>query len=365
MKVKAAIATGQLQPLVIDEVDLDGPREGEVLIEIKSAGLCHTDQMLIDGSRDWPDYPVILGHEGAGIVREVGPGVDRLTPGDAVIPLAMPECGECPPCRSDKSNLCDHYFKPNPRKPFSWQGRPVASFISLGTFAQFVTVRAFQVARIRDDAPLDQVCCMGCAGITGIGAALNTAKVAPGSSVAVFGLGGIGLNVIDGARLAGAGTIIGIDTNPDKQGPARKAGMTHFLDARDYQGDSVVEAIHKITGGGADYAFECVGHPVLAQQAVDSTRMGWSMAVMLGIMPGAVTDTIPIRPRSVQAGRWVTGSYLGNVKSLSQFPQLVDWYVDGKLTQDNLISHRIGLEQINEGFDLLKSGQAGRVVIDF
>ncbi|AJE49181.1 zinc-binding dehydrogenase [Celeribacter indicus] len=365
MKVKAAIATGQLQPLVVDEVDLDGPREGEVLIEIRSAGLCHTDQMLIDGSRDWPNYPVILGHEGAGIVREVGPGVTRLKPGDAVIPLAMPECGTCPACRSSKSNLCDEYFKPHPRAPFSWKGRPVTSFINLGTFAQFMTVRAFHVAKIRSDAPLDQVCCMGCAGVTGIGAALNTARVEPGSSVAIFGLGGIGLNVIDGARLAGATTIIGIDTNTDKEAPARRAGMTHFLNARDFEGDGVVEAIREITGGGADYGFECVGHPVLAQQAVDCTRIGWGTTVLIGIMPGSMTDTIPMRPRSIQAGRSVMGSYLGNIKSLSQFPDLIDWYVEGRLTQDNLISHRIGLEQINEGFELLASGQARRVVIDF
>ncbi|MCA0043381.1 alcohol dehydrogenase catalytic domain-containing protein [Celeribacter litoreus] len=365
MKVKAAIATGQLQPLVVDEVDLDGPREGEVLIEIKSAGLCHTDQMLIDGSRDWPDYPLILGHEGAGIVREVGKGVTRLKEGDAVIPLAMPECGECPPCKSNKSNLCDLYFKPRDRKPFSWNGKPITSFINLGTFAQYVVVRDFHVAKIRQDAPLDQVCCMGCAGITGIGAALNTARVEAGSSVVVFGLGGIGLNVIDGARLAGATTIIGVDTNTDKEAPARKAGLTHFLNAKDFQGDDIVTTIHNLTNGGADYSFECVGHPALAQQAVNSSRMGWGTTVLIGIMPGAITDTMPIQPRSIQAGRWVTGSYLGNIKPISQFPELVDWYVEGKLTQDNLISHRFPIEQINEGFDLLKSGKAGRVVIDF
>ena len=362
MKTRAALATGQLQPLSVETLELDGPREGEVLIELKAAGLCHTDRMLIDGSRDWAEYPIVLGHEGAGVVRELGRGVVGLQPDDHVIPVAIPECGNCPACRSPKTNLCVEYFNPMPRRPLSLRGGPVAAFRDLGTFSQFMIARDIQVAKIRRDAPLDLVCCMGCAGITGLGAVLHTARVEAGTSVAVFGLGGIGLNVVEGARIAGATTIIGIDTNPLKAGPARVAGMTHFVNAAE-AGQDVVGLIRDTTGGGADYSFECVGAPSVLRQAIECTRTGWGTTVMIGVMPGS--NDLQIRPRALQEGRRLTGSFLGNVKTRSQFPAFIDWYVEGKLTPDNLISHRISLEEINKGFDLLKSGHARRVVIDF
>lgn len=364
MDVKAAIALRAKQPLTIESVRLDGPREGEVLIELVAAGLCHTDKCIVDGSRPWRDFPIVLGHEAAGIVRDVGSGVTRLRPGDKVIPLAMPECGHCAPCRRPNTNLCDEFFRPYPRKPFSLQGSPVASFANLGTFAQFITVREIQVAKIRPDAPLDMICCMGCAGITGLGAALNTARVQPGSSVAVFGLGGIGLNVIDGARIAGAKIIIGIDVNRAKEAPCRRAGMTHFLDPREH-GENIVDVIKEITGGGADYSFECVGREELIQQAIDCSRPGWGVVVIIGNIPDRYDLPTPVKLRTIQHSRWVTGSHLGNVKSRSEFPELVDMFVEGRLRQDTLISHRVSLEDINRGFELMDTAQAQRVVIDF
>ena len=364
MEVSAAIAIGSGQPLVIDTVSLDGPRESEVLIELVAAGLCHSDQTVADGTRTWDSFPVVLGHEAAGIVREVGRGVTRLRAGDKVIPVAMPECGHCPPCKSPKTNLCDEFFRPYARNPFSWRGSEITSFANLGTFAQFITVREMQVAKIRSDAPLDLVCCMGCAGITGIGAVLHTARVEPGSSVVVFGLGGIGLNVIDGARIAGAKTIIGVDINPAKEAPSRKAGMTHFLNPREHNNE-IVGVIKELTGGGADYVFECAGYEPLLQQSIDCSRTGWGVVVLIGNYPGSRERTIPVQPKSVQHSRIITGSHLGNMKSLSQFPELIDMFVDGRLRQETLISHRISLDEINEGFKLMETAQAQRVVIDY
>jgi S-(hydroxymethyl)glutathione dehydrogenase/alcohol dehydrogenase len=350
--------------LTVDTVRLDGPRDNEVLIELVAAGLCHTDKTIVDGSRMWDRFPIVLGHEAAGLVVEVGSAVTRLRPGDKVIPLAMPECGHCPPCRRARTNLCDEFFRPYARSPVSWQGREIASFANLGTFSEFITVREMQVAKIRSDAPLDLVCCMGCAGITGIGAVLHTARVEAGSSVAVFGLGGIGINAIEGARIAGAKVIIGVDVNPGKESAARRAGMTHFINPLQ-QGTDVVGAIKDLTHGGADYSFECVGHEALIQQAIDCTRTGWGVAVIIGNVPGKYDLTVPVQPRSIQHSRWVTGSHLGNVKSLSEFPALVDMFVDGRLTQDNLISHRIALDDINLGFALMDTPEAQRIVIDF
>jgi len=363
MDVKAAIATAPREALIIDTVRLDGPRHGEVLIELVAAGLCHTDKTIVDGSRVWDKFPIVLGHEAAGIVREIGPGVTRLRPGDKVIPLAVPECGHCPPCKRPHTNLCDEFFRPYPRNPFTWQGSEIESFANLGTFARFITVREMQVAKIRSDAPLDMVCCMGCAGITGLGAVLHTARVEAGSSVAVFGLGGIGMNAIDGARIAGARIIIGVDINPAKEPPSRRAGMTHFLNPHEQEMD-IVGAIKDISGGGVDYSFECVGHEALIQQAIDCTRTGWGVAVIIGNVPGKYDLTVPVQPRTIQHSRWVTGSHLGNVKSLSEFPALVDMFLDGRLKQDNLISHRLSLDDINRGFELMDTDEARRVVVD-
>ncbi len=361
MQTRAAFARAQLMPIEVATFDLDGPGPGEVLIEMKAAGLCHSDMSFFDGARNWSDYPLVLGHEGAGVVLDCGPGVTTVAPGDRVIPVGIPECGTCPACTSRKTNLCDQYFQRTTRRPFSLAGRPTRAFCELGTFSDRIVIRESQATKIRADAPLDVVCCLGCAGATGIGSAIFTAKVEPGSSAVVFGLGGIGLNVVEGARIAGATTIIGIDTNPAKEAAARAAGVTHFVDPR---GLDVVGLVREITGGGADYAFECVGSTEILARAVESTRIGWGTTVTIGILPGS--DEIRLRPRALQEGRRLIGSYLGNIKTRSELPQLVDWYMEGKLVGlDGLISHRIRLDDIGRGFELLAGGEARRVVIDF
>lgn len=362
MDVLAAFAHAQNTPIAVDTFQLDGVREREVLIEMKAAGLCRSDMSFFDGSRDWSDYPLVLGHEGAGVVLECGTGVTHVQPGDHVIPVGIPECGECPACRSRKTNLCDQYFKPTSRRPFRLHGKPTRAFCELGTFSQRVVVRDIQVTKISPLAPMDIVCCLGCAGATGLGAVLFTARMEAGTTAVVFGLGGIGLNVVEGARIAGASMIIGVDSNPAKEPFARVAGVTHFLDASN-PGIDIFGSIRELTGGGADYAFECVGQADLLRQAVECTRIGWGTTVMLGVLPGA--QELALRPRSIQEGRRLMGSYLGNVKTRTELPQLVDMYLDGRLHLDNLISHRIRLDQIGEGFDLLASGAARRVVIDF
>ncbi len=362
MQVQAAFARAQNTPIALDTFDLDGPRDGEVLIEMKAAGLCHSDLSFFNGSRDWSDYPIVLGHEGAGIVRGVGPGVTSVAEGDHVIPIGIPECGTCPACLSGKTNLCDHYFRPTTRRPFSLAGRPTRAFCDLGTFAQFIVAREIQVTNVRKDAPLDVVCCLGCAGATGIGAALYTARMEADTSAVVFGLGGIGLNVVEGARLAGARQIIGIDVNPAKEAAARAAGATGFINPRTV-GQDLVGHIRELTGGGADYSFECVGDAALLRQAVECTRIGWGTTVMLGVLPGA--QEISLRPRAIQEGRRLIGSYLGNVKTRTELPKLVDWLMDGKLSLGALVSHRLPLGEIGHGFDLLAEGAARRVVIDF
>ncbi len=362
MQVRAAFASGANRPIEVGDFSLDGPREGEVLIAMKAAGLCHSDMSFFDGSRDWSDYPIILGHEGAGVVEACGPGVTSVRPGDHVIPVGIPECGECPACRSRKTNLCDLYFKPTQRRPFMRADRPVRAFCELGTFSPHIVAREAQVAKIRPDAPLDVVCCLGCAGATGIGAAIFTARMEQGTTAVVFGLGGIGLSVVEGARLSGAARIIGVDTNPMKEQAARAVGVTDFLNPLEW-GEGLVGHIREITGGGADYAFECVGSAAVLRQAVEATRIGWGTTVTLGILPGQ--QEIALRPRSIQEGRRLIGSYLGNVKTRSELPLLADWYMEGKLSLDGLISHRLELERIGEGFDLLAKGLARRVVIEF
>lgn len=362
LTVRAAVAHGQKRPLAIERLQLEGPRAGEVLVEIKASGLCHSDLSLFDGSRAWDDYPLVPGHEGAGVVLECGAGVTSVAPGDHVIPVAIPECGECPACRSARTNLCDDYFKPYPRRPFQLDGRGVRAFCELGTFASHIVVRESQVCRIRPDAPLDLVCCIGCAGATGVGAAVFTARVEAGTTVVVFGLGGIGTNVVEGARIAGAARIIGVDTNPAKERSARATGATDFVNPKEVAGD-LAGHLREITGGGADYSFECVGSADLWRQAVECTRIGWGTAVMVGVPNG--TDSVGFRPRSILEGRRILGSYLGNVKTRSELPQLVDWFMEGRISLDQLVSHRITLDQVNEGFDLLSSGRSLRSVILF
>jgi S-(hydroxymethyl)glutathione dehydrogenase/alcohol dehydrogenase len=362
MEVRAAVATAQNTPLSIEVLTLDGPREHEVLIQMKSAGLCHSDLSFFNGSRKWDDYPIVLGHEGAGIVVECGKGVTSVKPGDHVIPVGIPECGVCAACLSTKTNLCEEYFLPNARCTRMRGTRAIPAFCELGTFSEHIIVREMQVTRIRSDAPLDVVCCLGCAGATGLGAALFTARVESGSTVVVFGLGGIGMNVVEGARLAGATTIIGIDVNPGKEVAGRVAGLTHFINPTLIAGD-LVGHLKELTQGGADYSFECVGSAAILRQAIECTRRGWGTAVMIGVPPG--DQEITLRGRSILEGRRLMGSYLGNVKTRSQLPGLVDMYMDGKIALDNLISHRISLDQINEGFELLASGKSLRSVIDF
>ncbi len=285
-----------------------------------------------------------------------------VKPGDHVIPVGIPECGVCVACLSGKTNLCDEYYPADIGRPFQMGQRSFKGFCDLGTFADQIVVREMQVTRIRADAPLDVVCCLGCAGATGLGAALFTAKVDQGSSVVVFGLGGIGLNVVEGARLAGAKMIVGVDTNPAKEARARAAGATHFVNPKLLAGD-MVGHLSELTGGGADYSFECVGSPALLRQAVECTRRGWGTTVMIGVPAGG--DDIAVRPRAILEGRKLMGSYLGNIKTRSQLPELVDWFMDGKIALDSLISHRITLDNINQGFQMLADGTALRTVVSF
>ena len=364
IQVRAAVALGQNQPMRLETLQLDGPRENEVLIEMKAAGLCRSDLMLFDGTRtEWTDYPIVLGHEGAGIVLECGPGVSSVRPGDHVIPVAIPECGRCVACLSGRTNQCDEYFRPTVRRPFSLDGKPIRAFCELGTFADHIVVREMQVTKIRSDAPLDVVCCLGCAGMTGIGSALYTAKVEKNSTVVVFGAGGIGLNVMQGARLAGAKMIIAVDVNSTKETGARASGATHFINSRDVASQELVGVLHDLTGGGADYSFECVGGQQLLRTAVECTRRGWGTTVMVGVLPGE--EEVQLRPRAILEGRKLMGAYLGNVRTRTDLPTLVEWAMDRKLTLDSLISHRISLDEIAKGFEMLESGETLRTVVLF
>lgn len=360
--IRAAVAYRQHAPLKIEQVLLAPPGRRDVVIEMKAAGICHSDLSFINGERDWHDYPIVLGHEGAGVVVECGVDVTSVKPGDHVIPVGIPECGVCPACVSGKTNLCDEYYTADIGRPFRMGQQAMRGFCDLGTFADRIVVREIQVTKIRADAPLDVVCCLGCAGATGLGAALFTARVEKDSSVVVFGLGGIGLNVVEGARLAGARMIIGVDTNPAKEARARAAGATHFVNPRVLQ-DDLVGHLRELTGAGADYSFECVGSPALLRQAVECTRRGWGTTVMIGVPAGG--DDITVRPRAILEGRKLMGSYLGNIKTRTQLPELVDWFMEGKISLDSLISHRIGLDEINEGFRLLADGTALRTVVNF
>lgn len=361
MKTRAAIAYGQQQGVSVETVGLLPPGPRDVLIQMKAAGICHSDMSFINGERSGIEYPIVLGHEGAGVVLECGREVTSVKPGDHVIPVGIPECGVCPACASVKTNLCDEYFESRVERPFQLGDRQIKGFCELGTFSDMIVVRETRVAKIRSDAPLEVVCCLGCAGATGLGAALYTARVERGSSVVVFGLGGIGLNVVEGARLAGARQIIGVDTNPAKEALSRKAGAHQFVNPRAV--DNLLGHLRELTGGGADYSFECVGNPRTLSDAVECTRPGWGTTVMIGVLPGS--QEIGLRPRAILEGRRLLGSYLGNVKSRTQLPALVDLFMEGKISLDSLISHRIGLDEINEGFAMLAAGTATRTVISF
>lgn len=360
MDVRAAIAFEADKPLEVVEAQLSGPGPGEVLIQIKATGLCHSDLSVMEGKVPQYAFPIVLGHEGAGIVVECGEGVTSVKPGDHVVPAAVPECRQCRLCTSGRTNMCEQMFVRAPSH-ISYKGESITSFCGTATFAEYAVIREIQLAKIRQDAPFDASCYVGCGVITGVGAALSTGKVFPGASVAVFGLGGIGLNVLQGAKIGGATRIIGVDLNPDREAVARKFGATDFINPKNV--DDVVEHIQKLTGGGVDIAFECVGSEKLAQQAVMCTNVAWGKGVGVGI--GGPETRLDFDPRAFLSGRSWTGSYLGGEKPRTAMPRLVDWYMDGFLNIDDLITHHISLDEINHGFDMMRSGEAIRTVITF
>jgi S-(hydroxymethyl)glutathione dehydrogenase / alcohol dehydrogenase len=369
MDVKAAIAFEAGQPLQIETVQLDGPRAGEVLVEIKATGVCHTDAYTLSGMDPEGLFPSILGHEGAGVVVEVGPGVKSLKPGDHVIPLYVPECRECEYCLNPKTNLCQSIritqgqgLMPDGTSRFSHKGKPLLHYMGTSTFANFTVVPEIALAKIRSDAPFDKVCYIGCGVTTGIGAVINTAKVEPGSNVVVFGLGGIGLNVIQGAKLVGANMIIGVDINPARQAIATKLGMTHFVNPQEIDQDIVAHLV-ELTNGGADYSFECIGNINVMRQALECCHKGWGVSVIIGV--AAAGQEISTRPFQLVTGRTWKGTAFGGAKSRRDVPKIVDWYMDGKINIDDLITNVMPIEQINEAFDIMKKGEGIRTVVTF
>lgn len=366
MDVKAAVALAAGEPLSIETVQLAGPKAGEVLVEIKATGICHTDAFTLSGDDPEGLFPAIMGHEGAGVVVDVGPGVTSLAVGDHVIPLYTPECRQCKFCTSGKTNLCGAIrdtqgrgLMPDGTSRFSLNGKPVFHYMGTSTFANYTVVPEIALAKIRQDAPFDKVCYIGCGVTTGLGAVMNTAKVEPGSTVAVFGLGGIGLNVLQGARLAGADRIIGVDLNNDKRELAEKFGMTDFINPSEV--DDVVAAIVDLTDGGVDYSFECIGNVEVMRQALECTHKGWGESIIIGV--AASGKEISTRPFQLVTGRSWRGTAFGGVKGRTQVPKIVDWYMDGKINIDDLITHKLSLDDINKGFDLMHSGESIRSVV--
>jgi S-(hydroxymethyl)glutathione dehydrogenase/alcohol dehydrogenase len=366
MDTKAAVAFAAGEPLSIETVHLDGPREGEVLVEVMATGICHTDAYTLSGADAEGLFPSILGHEGAGIVREVGVGVKSLTPGDHVIPLYTPECRQCKFCLSGKTNLCGAIretqgqgLMPDGTSRFSLNGDPLYHYMGTSTFSNFTVLPEIALAKIRQDAPFDKVCYIGCGVTTGLGAVMNTAKVEPGANVAVFGLGGIGLNVLQGARLVGADRIIGVDLNNDKRALAEKFGMTDFINPSEV--DDVVGAIVDLTDGGVDYSFECIGNTDVMRQALECCHKGWGESIIIGV--AASGKEIATRPFQLVTGRVWKGTAFGGAKGRTQVPGIVDWYMDGKINIDDLITHSFSLEDINTGFDVMHSGESIRSVV--
>ncbi|MBX3706319.1 MAG: S-(hydroxymethyl)glutathione dehydrogenase/class III alcohol dehydrogenase [Pseudomonadales bacterium] len=366
MQTRAAVATAPGKPLEVTTVELAGPRAGEVLVEIMATGICHTDAYTLSGADPEGLFPAILGHEGAGIVREVGAGVTSLRPGDHVIPLYTPECRQCKFCLSGKTNLCGAIretqgrgLMPDGTSRFSWGGESLHHYMGTSTFANFTVLPEIAVAKIRPDAPFDKVCYIGCGVTTGLGAVINTAKVEPGATVAVFGLGGIGLNVIQGARLVGADRIIGVDLNPSKEALARRFGMTDFINPKDVT--DVVAAIVELTGGGVDYSFECIGNVEVMRQALECCHKGWGESIIIGVAPSG--REISTRPFQLVTGRVWRGTAFGGAKGRTDVPKIVDWYMNGKINIDDLITHTLPLERINEGFDLMHAGTSIRSVV--
>ncbi|HZT50667.1 MAG TPA: S-(hydroxymethyl)glutathione dehydrogenase/class III alcohol dehydrogenase [Stellaceae bacterium] len=367
MDVRAAVAHKAGAPLEVQTVQLAGPKAGEVLVEIKATGICHTDKYTLSGADPEGLFPAILGHEGAGIVVECGPGVTSVKPGDHVIPLYTPECRQCKSCLSRKTNLCTAIratqgrgLMPDGTSRFSRGGRMLHHYMGTSTFANYTVLPEIAVAKIREDAPFDVVCYIGCGVTTGIGAVIFTAKVEPGANVVVFGLGGIGLNVVQGARLAGADMIVGVDLNPRREALARKFGLTHFVNPATLKGDLVAHLV-ELTKGGADYSFECVGNVELMRQALECCHRGWGVSTIIGVAPAG--KEIATRPFQLVTGRVWQGTAFGGARGRTDVPRIVDWYMEKKIAIDDLITHRLPLERINEGFDLMARGESIRSVV--
>jgi S-(hydroxymethyl)glutathione dehydrogenase / alcohol dehydrogenase len=367
MDVRAAVAHKAGAALTIETVQLDGPKAGEALVEIKATGICHTDEFTRSGADPEGLFPAILGHEGAGVVVEVGPGVSSVKKGDHVIPLYTPECRQCEYCLSGKTNLCQAIrvtqgkgVMPDGSSRFSLGGQKLYHYMGTSTFANYTVVPEIALARIREDAPFDKVCYIGCGVTTGIGAVINTAKVEPGANVVVFGLGGIGLNVIQGARLAGANMIVGVDLNPGRKPLAEKFGMTHFVNPKEVGADIVAHLVN-LTKGGADYSFECIGNVEVMRQALECCHKGWGVSVIIGV--AGAGQEIKTRPFQLVTGRVWKGTAFGGAKGRRDVPKIVDWYMEGKINIDDLITHKLKLADINEGFDLMHAGRSIRSVV--
>ncbi len=367
MDVRAAVAHKAGAALTIETVQLQGPKAGEVLVEIKATGICHTDEFTRSGSDPEGLFPAILGHEGAGLVAEVGPGVASVKKGDHVIPLYTPECRQCEYCLSGKTNLCQAIrvtqgqgVMPDGSSRFSLGGKKLFHYMGTSTFANYTVVPEIALAKIREDAPFDKVCYIGCGVTTGIGAVINTAKVEPGANVVVFGLGGIGLNVVQGARMAGANMIVGVDTNPARKALAEKFGITHFVNPKE-AGSELVAHLVNLTKGGADYSFECIGNVDVMRQALECCHKGWGVSVIIGV--AGAGQEIKTRPFQLVTGRVWKGTAFGGAKGRRDVPKIVDWYMDRKINIDDLITHKLKLADINQGFDLMHEGKSIRSVV--
>ncbi|MAN72485.1 MAG: S-(hydroxymethyl)glutathione dehydrogenase/class III alcohol dehydrogenase [Henriciella sp.] len=367
MKTRAAVAFEAKKPLEIVEVDLEGPKDGEVLVEIMATGICHTDAYTLDGLDSEGLFPSILGHEGAGVVREVGKGVTSVKPGDHVIPLYTPECRQCKSCLSGKTNLCTAIratqgkgVMPDGTSRFSYKGQKLHHYMGCSTFSNFTVLPEIAVAKIDPEAPFDKTCYVGCGVTTGVGAVTNTAKVTPGSNVVVFGLGGIGLNVIQGAKMVGADMIVGVDINPDKEEWGRRFGMTHFVNPKEISGDTVSHLV-ELTGGGADYSFDCTGNTDVMRQALECCHRGWGESIIIGVAEAG--KEIATRPFQLVTGRVWKGSAFGGARGRTDVPKIVEWYMKGKIEIDPMITHVLKLEDINKGFDLMHSGESIRSVV--
>jgi S-(hydroxymethyl)glutathione dehydrogenase/alcohol dehydrogenase len=369
VEVKAAVAYEPGKPLTIETVQLQGPKAGEVMVEIKASGVCHTDAYTLSGKDPEGLFPAILGHEGAGVVVEVGEGVTSLKAGDHVIPLYTPECRQCQYCLSFKTNLCQAIratqgrgVMPDGTSRFSIDGKKILHYMGTSTFANYTVLPEIAVAKIREDAPFDKVCYIGCGVTTGIGAVINTAKVEPGANVVVFGLGGIGLNVVQAARMVGANMVVGVDINPNRRALAEKFGMTHFVNPKEVAGDLVAYLVD-LTKGGADYSFECIGNVKVMRQALECCHKGWGVSVIIGV--AGAGEEISTRPFQLVTGRVWKGTAFGGARGRTDVPKIVDWYMEGKINIDDLITHVMPVEEINNAFDLMHKGESIRSVVTF